>query len=157
MSNQDIAMPSLLSVAHQILPLNQDFDRQIIEFVQLLEPQLDTGLLQSRVSAMRAQSAEFIGVFDADLVPTLLGIAAVSFRTHCFSGKVAYVENVVFVPEMRQRGLGELLMNWLENYGKSRACSMITLDTYHRNARARTFYERLGYDPRGVHFVKSLL
>ncbi len=156
MSNQDIHSPGVHSAAEQILPLNVDFDRQIIEFVQLLEPQLDASLLQARVGAMRAQSAEFIGVFDAGLVQALLGIAAVSIRTHCFSGKVAYVENVVFLPEARQRGLGELLMNWLENYGKNHACSMITLDAYHRNTRARTFYERLGYDPRGVHFVKSL-
>lgn len=136
----------------QFLSLSQAFDSQIIALVQLLEPDLDAQLLQARISVMRSQGAEFIGVFEN----SLLGIAAISMRTHCFSGRTAYVENVVFEPGARQRGLGKRLMDWLEQYAKFRQCSMISLDAYQRNTRARTFYQRLGYDPRGVHFVKSL-
>jgi len=134
------------------LPLNASHDPHIVTLVQLLEPDLDPHVIQARVSAMRVQGTEFIGVFES----ALLGIAAISWRTHCFSGRVAYVENVVFELHARQRGLGERLMDWLERYAKSQQCSMIALDAYQRNVRARIFYERLGYDPRGVHFVKSL-
>jgi diamine N-acetyltransferase len=144
--------PENTSAVPQFLSLSSAFDPQIITLVQLLEPALTVQILQARISAMRSQGAEFIGLFEE----SLLGIAAISMRTHCFSGRTAYVENVVFDPEARQRGLGERLMEWLEQYAKSQQCSMITLDAYQRNTRARTFYERLGYDPRGVHFVKSL-
>ena len=101
-------MPQFLSLSHA-------FDPQIIALVQLLEPDLDAQLLPARISAMRSQGAEFIGVFE----DSLLGIAAISMRTHCFSGRTAYVENVVFDPAARQRGLGERLMDWLEQYAKS--------------------------------------
>ena len=47
-------------------------------------------------------------------------------------------------------------MIWLENLARELGCEMLTLDAYARNKRARTFYARLGYDPRGVHFVKEL-
>jgi|GEM_PF-2201334 len=147
MRNPAVALSSPL-----FLPLNASHDPHIIRLVQLLEANLDPQLIQARVTAMRTQGSEFIGVFEGEL----LGIAAISWRTHCFAGRVAYVENVVFEPHARQRGLGERLMDWLEHYAKSQQCSMITLDTYRRNLRARTFYQRLGYDPRGVHFVKSL-
>ena len=67
-----------------------------------------------------------------------------------------YVENVVFLPEARNQGAGEALMLWLENLARELGCEMLTLDAYARNERARAFYERIGYDPRGVHFVKEL-
>lgn len=144
--------PAVAASVPEFRLLDDSHDPHIIKLVQLLEPNLSLQLIQARITAMRTQGSEFVGVFEA----ALLGIAAISWRTHCFSGRVAYVENVVFELPARQRGLGELLMNWLEHYAKNQGCSMITLDAYQRNTRARTFYERLGYDPRGVHFVKSL-
>lgn len=144
--------PAVAAAIPEFRPLDDSHDPHIVKLVQLLEPSLSVPLIQDRISAMRTQGSEFVGVFEAEL----LGIAAISWRMHCFSGRVAYVENVVFELHARQRGLGELLMNWLEHYAKNQGCSMITLDAYQRNTRARTFYERLGYDPRGVHFVKSL-
>jgi len=148
--------PAIALLTPLFSPLDQSYDPLIVRLVQLLEPELDAQLIKERITAMRSQGTEFIGVFEGALAGALLGIAAISWRTHCFAGRVAFVENVVFEPHARQRGLGERLMDWLEHYAKRQLCSMITLDTYRRNVRARTFYERLGYDPRGVHFVKSL-
>jgi GNAT superfamily N-acetyltransferase len=102
---------------------------------------------------MRAQGAQFLGVFAPDWV----GLAAISVRTHCFSGRVLYVENVVFKPELRGSGLGRALMQWIEAHAIEQGCNMVTLDAYQKNHAARSFYERLGYDPRGVHFVKEVL
>lgn len=128
-------------------------DSRIAEFVRLLEPELSVALISARLTEMVGQGYGCAGVFDAE---RLLGIAGFSTRTHCFSGRVMYVENVVFSPEARNQGAGKVLMIWLENLARELGCEMLTLDAYARNERARAFYARLGYDPRGVHFVKEL-
>ena len=128
-------------------------DPRIAEFVRLLEPELNESVISARLAEMVGQGYGCAGVFAADV---LLGIAGFSTRTHCFSGRVMYVENVVFLPEARNQGAGEALMIWLENLACELGCEMLTLDAYARNERARAFYARLGYDPRGVHFVKEL-
>ena len=48
------------------------------------------------------------------------------------------------------------MMDWLAAHARSRGCRKITLDAYQRNLAARQFYQTLGYDPRGVHFVLDL-
>jgi GNAT superfamily N-acetyltransferase len=137
----------------QITLLSVTDDARIVAFIQLLEPELSTDTIHTRLVEMVAQGYACVGVFDDDV---LLGIAGFSTRTHCFSGRVMFVENVVFLPEARGLGMGESLMAWLEGRARALGCTMLTLDAYACNVRARSFYTRLGYDPRGVHFVKEL-
>lgn len=129
-------------------------DARLSILVQLLEPELSTDVIADRLAEMAEQGSICIGVFDAR--NELLGIGSYSLRTHCFSGRVMFVENVVFRPECRGAGYGELLMQEFERIAASAACTMVTLDAYAKNVRARSFYQRLGYDPRGIHFVKEL-
>jgi N-acetylglutamate synthase-like GNAT family acetyltransferase len=129
-------------------------DTGIAELIALLEPALSQETILKRIAAMRAEHTQFFGIRDSSAPQRkLIGTAAMSFRTHCFAGLVAFVENVVIVPSARQGGLGERFMRWLEAIAWQQGCEMVTLDAYQRNLRARAFYERLGYDPRGVHFV----
>ncbi len=128
-------------------------DARIVSFIQLLEPELTVATIHARLVEMAGQGYACVGCFEND---ALLGIAGFSIRTHCFSGRVMFVENVVFLPEARGLGMGESLMAWLEGRARALGCAMLTLDAYARNVRARAFYSRLGYDPRGVHFVKEL-
>jgi GNAT superfamily N-acetyltransferase len=131
-------------------------DTRIADMVQLLEPALSLATLRERGAAMAAQGAICLGIFIDAARENLIGIASYSMRTHFFSGRVLYVENVVFVPEQRGQNHGEALMQWLEQKALALDCQKVTLDAYARNTRARSFYERIGYDPRGVHFVKDL-
>lgn len=133
-------------------------DARLPPLVQLLEPELNLALIAQRLADMDQQGSVCIGVFAVGIAAakTLVGIGSYSLRTHCFSGRVMYVENVVFHPDCRGAGLGERLMQEFERIARANKCAMVTLDAYARNLRARSFYQRLGYDPRGVHFVKEL-
>ncbi len=135
----------------ELLAVTQD--ARITKFIRLLEPELSEAVIVARLTEMDGQGYGCAGVLKAGV---LLGIAGFSTRTHCFSGRVMYVENVVLSPEARNQGAGESLMIWLENLARERGCEMLTLDAYAHNERARAFYARIGYDPRGVHFVKEL-
>lgn len=119
----------------------------------LLEPALSTAIVQERAQQMRAEGWRCIG---AQVDGTLVAMAGYSRRIHLFSGPVLYVENVVVVPGWRTHGLGQALMQWIEAHARETGCSKITLDAYAVNHAAQAFYQHLGYDPRGVHFVKDL-
>ena len=118
-----------------------------------LEPDIPAAIVQERLARMRASGWQCLGAFNG---PRIVAMAGWSERCHLFSGPVIFVENVAVDPAWKGRGLGRRLMAWLEAEGRRRGCSKITLDAYASNSAARAFYERLGYDPRGVHFVREL-
>lgn len=123
-------------------------------FVQLLEPQLETSTIRQRMARMRHAGWVCIGAWSP--ADTLVAIAGVSTRTHFFSGTVDFVENVVVLPDWRGQGLGAALMQHLEARARARGSVKLTLDAYAVNQGARRFYEGLGYDPRGIHYVRDL-
>lgn len=118
-----------------------------------LEPELPANTVAARVPAMLAQGWRCVGAFADD---ELVAMAGFGVRHHLFSGPVMYVENVAVLPDWRAHGIGVRLMRWIEALARQRGCNKITLDAYAVNAGARAFYQRLGYDPRGVHFVLEL-
>jgi ribosomal protein S18 acetylase RimI-like enzyme len=129
-------------------------DARIAHFILLLEPSLAIETVQARLAEMFLGNYQCLGAFNG---AELIGIAGISTRTHTFSGRVMYVENVVFSESARGAGAGEKLMAHIEMLAAKQDCRMITLDAYQKNTRAQAFYQRLGYDPRGVHFVKELM
>lgn len=118
-----------------------------------LEPDLPARTVATRVPALQAQGWRCVGAYaDGELI----AMAGFGVRHHLFSGPVMYVENVAVLPDWRTFGIGMRLMRWIEARARECACNKITLDAYAVNAGARAFYQRLGYDPRGVHFVLDL-
>lgn len=128
---------------------------QVPALVQLLEPQLPLSTIRRRMARMRQTGWVCIGAWTP--AGELVAIAGVSTRTHFFSGTVDFVENVVVRPDWRGRGLGEALMRRLEDRARAAGSVKLTLDAYAVNLGARRFYERLGYDPRGIHYVRELV
>jgi len=54
------------------------------------------------------------------------------------------------------QGVGRLLMDAAEAWARSRGYRRITLNVFAQNERARQIYERLGYEPETVHYLKEL-
>lgn len=134
-------------------PLEGDEYLLLPPLIQLLEPALSLELIGHRIELLQARGWRCLGAWQ---LGELAGVAGFSEFSHLFSGPVLYVENVVVVASARGSGVGAQLMDWLESYARNCGCNKLTLDAYAANAGARRFYERLGYDPRGVHFVKDL-
>lgn len=112
------------------------------------------------------QAAERIERIDADPV-TLLIVAEVEGE---LAGFVAlHVQNLVERNEpgcevaglvvgerFRRQGIGELLMEAVENEARKRGGRYLVLNTAHRRTDAHAFYEALGYEHTGRRYTKEL-
>ncbi len=136
-----------------IRELREDELVALPELIRLLEPGLSDELVLARMREMYGDGWRCAGCFDGD---ALVAIAGYSQRCHFFAGRVLFVENMVVRAGYRGRGVGQALMRWLEALARTMGCEKVTLDAYVVNVTARRFYERLGYDARGVHFVLEL-
>ena len=146
-------MPHGLPANIELRPFaNRDYE-DLPRLFALLESDLSADIVSSRIAPMRAQGWVCLGAYAEG---RLVAMAGYSQRRHLFSGPVIYVENVVVMPVWRSHKLGQALMSWIEEHARATGCCKITLDAYTVNQVAQAFYKGLGYDPRGVHFVKEL-
>jgi GNAT superfamily N-acetyltransferase len=66
------------------------------------------------------------------------------------------VAGLVVGQRFRRRGIGELLMQALEDEARGRGAKALVLNTAHRRADAHAFYEALGYEHTGRRYTKQL-
>jgi GNAT superfamily N-acetyltransferase len=66
------------------------------------------------------------------------------------------VAALVVADRFRRRGIGEALMNALEEEARARGSRYLVLNTAHRRADAHAFYEALGYEHTGRRYAKVL-
>jgi ribosomal protein S18 acetylase RimI-like enzyme len=66
------------------------------------------------------------------------------------------VAGLVVGERFRRRGIGELLMQALEDEACTRGGKVMVLNTAHRRAEAHAFYEALGYEHTGRRYAKKL-
>ena len=66
------------------------------------------------------------------------------------------VAGLVVSRRFRRRGIGELLMQALEDEARRRGGKVLVLNTAHRRADAHAFYEALGYEHTGRRYAKEL-
>ena len=66
------------------------------------------------------------------------------------------VAGLIVAQRFRRRGIGELLMESLEDESRRRGGKVMVLNTAHRRADAHAFYEALGYEHTGRRYAKRL-
>ncbi len=96
-------------------------------------------------------------VFVADESGALLGFVFVVVRTDYFTHeRLAYVEDLALAVEAEGRGLARRLMEEAERWARSLGFRRIGLSVWFQNVRARGLYERLGYQPETMQYLKVL-
>jgi GNAT superfamily N-acetyltransferase len=66
------------------------------------------------------------------------------------------VAGLVVGERFRRHGIGEVLMQALEDEARRRGGRVMVLNTAHRRADAHVFYEALGYEHTGRRYAKKL-
>jgi GNAT superfamily N-acetyltransferase len=89
------------------------------------------------------------------VVGTAMGILCYELVGEC--NPFMIVENVVVATEHQGLGIGRILMNAIEEFGRLNRCNYIILISESKREGSHKFYETIGYstDQRG--FKKSLL
>lgn len=125
----------------------------IIPLLLMLNNKIDEETLKSRLQEMIQQGYECVGAYDGD---KLMGISGLWIFTRYYVGKFIEPDDVVIMPEYRDSGIGQMLVNWIYEYGKSKGCIASELNCYITNAAGQKFWMNQGYKIIGFHFQKSL-
>ena len=57
-------------------------------------------------------------------------------------------------PAYQNFGFGRILMKHIEDCLTNKGCEIITVEAFYSNEKARKFYEKIGYKPRNIAFMK---
>jgi len=98
-------------------------------------------------AALRDPSTEFCLAFDDD--KRAIGYAHYRFYTSIWAlGTESHLEDLYVLPDFRNHGVGQQLMDFVINRARSRGAAALGLHTNENNRGAQAFYRRLGFEPR---------
>ena len=120
---------------------------------EMSKASITEALLLERFKEMVSQNYECIGVYDAG---KLIGVSGLWFCTRHYSGRSVELDHVFIDDAYRNKGLGTLFINWIQDYVKSKGYQAIELNAYIANQPSQKFYEKDGFQKLGYHFVKKI-
>jgi len=85
-------------------------------------------------------------------------VATAGYRIHTtlFMGKNLYVDDLVTSGNVRSKGHGRAMLNWLRDLALREGCTHLHLDSGTQRHRAHRFYLREGMDIASFHFSEKL-
>jgi ribosomal protein S18 acetylase RimI-like enzyme len=108
----------------------------------------------AEVFARGEEGATIVLAVDAE---QRLGFLYMETRTDYFDGRRhGHVSMIVTVKDAEGRGVGTALMTAAEAWTRHRGFTVLTLNVYDVNARARALYERLGFAAETIHYRKEV-
>lgn len=85
------------------------------------------------------------------------GFVFSSTRADYFTGKPhAHIEVLTVLDSARGKGVARSLIEAAEGWAGGRGYANVTLNVFANNTRASRVYDRLGYSPETVHYIKPL-
>jgi len=121
-----------------------------------LEKMIDTDTLTVG-RALQGLSAGATVLVAEDTGGTPLGFIHLCGETDYYTrAETGHIADIVVAPEARGRGVGEALLVAAEQWARARGYSLLTLNVFVENTRARALYERTGYGAETVRYVKEL-
>ena len=118
-----------------------------------LSPDIKKKDYERMIKEMLIHGYRMVGVYDGK---KCIGISGFWISTKLYCDKYLEADNVVIDKKYRSKGLGKLMLRWLEKEGKRLGCKTIMLDAYLENISAHRFYYREGFVARGFHFLKKM-
>ena len=110
---------------------------------------------RAMIAAVRAGSADNeVLIAERNGVP--VGCLHMQTPTDFFGRRHAHISVIATTAAAEGSGVGRALIAHAEAWARKRKLSMLTLNVFEANARARRFYERAGFTPEVLKYVKPV-
>jgi GNAT superfamily N-acetyltransferase len=136
---------------YKLIPNDEMFS--IIPLLRILNDKISEEILRERLAEMIQKEYECLGVFDKD---KLIGICGIWILTKYYVGRHIEPDNVMVLPEYRGSGIGEKMMGWIYEYGRSKGCIATELNCYTANTAGQKFWANQNYKIVGFHYQRAL-
>ena len=134
-----------------------DFE-SVVALLQQLWPEKRLDRASLRTVFDRALSSNDQGYLCAVEGGHVVGFCSMSLENSLWvEGRLAIVEEIVVDARNRGRGIGASLMNAAVEWSRTHGARRLELDSAHHRKEALRFYERNGFENRGMVFSKSLI
>jgi GNAT superfamily N-acetyltransferase len=138
---------------YQINLIPKEQMHSIIPLLRILNDKIDDATLQERLDDMMQKNYACAGVYDEG---KLIGICGLWILDKYYVGKHIEPDNVMILPEYRSQKVGEQMMAWVYEYGRSQGCIASELNCYVVNEKGIRFWLNQGYKIIGFHCQKTL-
>jgi ribosomal protein S18 acetylase RimI-like enzyme len=95
-------------------------------------------------------------VWVAERGSLVAGCLHVLVATDFFGQRHAHVSVIATTEEAEGSGVGRALLDHAESWGRARGFTLVTLNVFAANARARRFYEKAGWSAEMLKYAKEL-
>lgn len=85
-----------------------------------------------------------------------IAVSGYWINTKIYCGKYIELDNFVVDENYRGEKIGAKLCAFLLDIAKQENCKVAMLDAYLENSRGHNFYESIGFQKKGFHFIKKL-
>jgi len=87
----------------------------------------------------------------------LIGYCSLTIKNNLWmAANLGNVDELVVDSAYRNRGIGKMLMNEIENIAKRQDCRRVELESAFHRTIAHEFYARLGFEKRAYLFTKEI-
>ncbi len=138
---------------YQIEIIPKEHLDSILPLLEILNPKTSREILIQRLMDIKETNYQCVGVYEHS---NLIAISGIWILNKFYAGKHIEPDNVIVHPDYRNKGIGELMINWIHEYAASNGCLTSELNSRVTNEAGNKFWKRMGYEIAGYHFIKSL-
>ncbi|MBP1993753.1 GNAT family N-acetyltransferase [Paenibacillus eucommiae] len=115
-------------------------------FIEFTGQKFDTTNTKKQIEMVSQNPCYYVAVAcDGDkVIGTAMAIVCYDLVGDCNSYML--IENVVVLSDYRGKGIGKLLMQSLEDFGRENNCSYVILVSGSQRSEAHKFYQSIGYE-----------
>lgn len=107
--------------------------------------------------AMNSISTDSIILVAENIQGERLGFISITNSTDYFThAPQCYISAIATTEEAQGKGVGHALMDAAENWARSRSYTILSLEVFAQNERARSLYKQLGYKEETLKLIKEL-